>query len=213
MIALYIILGILLLLFLILLIKIEVLATYTQELTLTLKILFVRITLIPPPEKKEKKKPEKKKPKEKMPEEKKEEKPKKEKEKKPSYLSKLKAKKGLSGIVSLFVSIARIAVGMLKGIFSHIVIKKLNVGIALSGEDSSSVALNYGRLCSAIYPAINIITAATVCKDYNVAIEPAFYSDNETEIYADVHAYLRPIWVLAEAIKAAVKIVIARIKL
>ena len=208
MIALYIILGILLLLFLILLIKIEVLATYTQELTLTLKILFVRTTLIPPPEKKEKKKPEKKKP-----EPKKEEKPKKEKEKKPSYLEKLKKKKGLSGIVSLFVSIARIALGMLKGIFSHIVIKKLDVGIALSGEDSSSVALNYGKLCSAIYPAINIITAATVCKDYNVAIEPAFYSDNETEIYADVHAYLRPIWVLAEAIKAAVKIVIARIKL
>lgn len=211
MIALYIILGILLLLFLITLIKVEVFATYSEELTLTLKILFVRIPLISP-DKKPKKKPEKK------PEKKKEEKPapkkeEKEKEKKQSYLQKLKEKKGLSGLVSLFTSIAKIAVGALKGLFSHIVIKKLDVGILLSGEDAATVALNYGKLCSVFYPAVNIITSATVCKQYNVSLEPCFDPDRETEIYTDVHAYLRIIFALAVAIKAGVKLLIVRIKL
>lgn len=214
MLALYIILGILLLLFLITLIKVEVFATYTDTLTLVLKVLFVKITLVSPDKKpkKKKEKPKKEKPKEKKPEEKKPKKKEKE-EKKPSYLGKLKEKKGLSGIVSLFTSLAKIAAGALKGIFSHIVIKKLDVGITLSGEDAASVAVTYGRLCSVFYPAVNIITAATVCEDYQVTIEPLFNPDKDTEIYADVHAYLRIIFLLWEAIKAAVKLLIVRMKL
>ena len=101
----------------------------------------------------------------------------------------------------------------MKGIFSHIVIKKMDVGIELTGEDAASVAVNYGRVCSVLYPAVNIITAATVCEDYNVVVEPVFNPDRETTVYADVYFYLRIIWVLAEAIKAAVKLLIVRIKL
>ncbi|MBQ3286000.1 MAG: DUF2953 domain-containing protein [Ruminococcus sp.] len=210
MVALYIILGILLLLFLIMMIRVQVFAQYAEDLTLSVKVLFVKIRLLP---QKEKKKPEKKKPEKKKPEEKKPKKEEKKKEKKPSYLSKLKEKKGLSGLISLFTSVAKIAGGMLKSIFSHIVIKKLDVGIALSGEDAASVAVNYGRVCSALYPAVNVISKVMVCRDYNVVVEPVFDPDRPTEVYADVHAYLRVIFVVAAAIKAAVKLLIVRIKL
>ena len=214
MIALYIILGILLLLFLIMMIRVQVFATYTDTLTLSVKVLFVRIRLLPPKEKKKEKKPKKKKPKKKKPEPKEPKKEeKKEKEKKPTYLSKLKEKKGLTGLLSLFTSVAKIAVGMLKDIFSHIVIKKLDVGIALSGEDAASIAVTYGRVCSILYPAVNVITAATVCENYHVVVEPVFNPDQGTEVYADVHAYLRIIFVIGAAIKAAVKLLIVRIKL
>lgn len=212
MIALYIILGILLLLFLISLIRVQVFAQYAETLTLSVKVLFFKIQLLPAKEEKEKK-PKKEKPKKKKPEQKKPEEDKKEKKKKPSFLSKLKDKKGITGLLSLFTSIAKIAMGMLKNIFSHIVIKKLDVGIALSGEESADVAVNYGRVCSVLYPAVNVITAATVCENYNVVVEPVFNPDQPTEVYADVHAYLRIIFVLAAAIKAAVKILIVRIKL
>lgn len=212
MIALYIILGILLLIFLISLIRVQVFAYYSETLSLSVKVLFFRIQILPAKEKKEKK-PKKEKPKEKKPKEKKPEEDKKEKEKKPSFLSKLKDKKGVTGLLSLFTSVARIATGMLKSIISHIVIKKLDVGIMLSGEDSATVAVNYGKVCSVLYPAVNVIVAATVCENYNVGVEPVFDSDKPTEVYADVHAYLRIIFVLAAAIVAAVKILIARIKL
>lgn len=210
MIALYIILGILLLFFLVTLIRVQVLMEYDETVRLTVKVLFFSIRLLPQKEKKKKPQPEK--PKEKKPAEK-PKKEEKEKKKKPSYLSRLKEKKGLSGLLSLFVSAAKIAAGLLKDIFSHIVIKKLDVGIALSGEDSATVAVNYGRVCSVLYPAVNVITAATVCRDYHVTVEPVFDPDRDTEVFAEVHAYLRIIFVLAAAIKAGVKLLIARIKL
>ena len=49
---------------------------------------------------------------------------------------------------------------------------------------------------------------------YDIAlVEPVFDPDKPTQVYADVHAYLRIIFVLAAAIKAAVKLLIVRIKL
>ena len=92
-------------------------------------------------------------------------------------------------------------------------LKKFDVGIALSGDDAASTAVTYGKLCSVIYPAINVITSVMVCKDYHVTIEPVFDIDKDTEVFADIHAYLRPIFAVNEALKAAVKILIARIKL
>ena len=214
MIALYIILGILLLLFLIMLIKVEVFAHYENEITLSVKVLFIKKTLVPTPPKKEKKKKEKKKkPEKKPPEKKKETGEEDKKEKKLNYLQKIKEKKGLTGLLSLITGAARIAGGAMKGLFSHIVIKKMDMGIALCSGDAASTAVNYGRLCSIVYPAVNVIVAATVCKSYNVTLEPVFDDDKETEFYADVHAHLRIIFAVAEAIKAGVRLLIMRMKL
>ena len=205
MVFLYIILGILLLIFLISLIRVRVFALYSQDLTLTLKILFFKIKILPQPEeKKEKeKKPKKeKKEKKKKKEEEKPEKDKKEEKKKSSLIAELKDKHGVTGLIELFRSAANIATGMLKGIISHVVFEKLDVGIMLSGEDAASVALTYGKVCSALYPAINILASATVCRDYNISIEPVFDPEKPTEVYADVHVYLRIIFVLGAALKA-----------
>ena len=210
MIALYIILGVFLLLFLITLIPVEVLASYTDTLTLTVKVLFYKKKLLPSPPKPPKPKPEKK-PEDKP--EKKEEDSKKDKKEKKSYLTKLREKKGLGGLISLFTSLAKIAAGALKGIFAHTVIHKLNVGIALSSGDAASTAVNYGRVCSVLYPAVDIIVNSTVCKSYNVTVEPVFDDEKDTEIYAELHAHLRIIFALIEAVKAGVKLLIVRIKL
>lgn len=209
--ALYIVLGILLLIFLILLIRVQVFMEYTDTVRLSVKVLFVRIRLIDPDKEK---KPKKEKPakKKEKPAKKKEE-TKEEKEKKPNMLSKLKDKKGVTGLIELFTSLAKIAGGLLKGLFSHIVIHRLDIGLAIKGEDASATALTYGKLCSVIYPSVNIITAATKTKDYNVTVEPIFDDSRETEVYANIHAHLRVIWAVWEALKAAVKILWVRIRL
>ena len=205
MVFLYILLGILLLIFLISLIRVQVFFFYSEDITLTLKLLFFKIKLLPQDEekkKKEKKPKKEKKEKKKKEEEEKPEKDKKEEKKKPSLLAKLKDKHGVTGLIDLFRSAANIATGMLKGIISHVVFEKLDVGIMLSGEDAASVALTYGKVCSALYPAINILAEATVCRDYNISIEPVFDPEKPTEVYADVHVYLRIIFVLGAALKA-----------
>lgn len=210
MIALYIILGVLLLLFLICLIRVQVFFMYTDDVRLTLKVLFYKTALLPAEKKPKDQHVKKEKPKVKKPEEKK---PKEEKEKKPSYLSKLKEKKGVTGLISLFTELAKIAGSTLKGIFRHIVILRMNVGIAFNGGDAASTAVKYAQLCSAFYPAVNVITSITDCKDYNVTLEPIFDDERETEVSADVHAYIRVGWVLKEAVKAGVKVLIARMKM
>ena len=201
--------------FLISLIRVQVFAFYSEDLTLTLKILFFKIKLLPQDEekkKKEKKPKKEKKEKKKKEEEEKPEKEKKEKKKKPSLLSKLKDKHGVTGLIDLFRSLASIATGLLKGIFSHVVFEKLDVGIMLSGEDAASVALTYGKVCSALYPSINILTSATVCRDYNISIEPVFDPEKPTEVYANIHVYLRIIFVLGAAIKAGFRFLILFLK-
>ena len=210
MIALYILLGILLLLFLICLIRVQIFAEYTDDIKVKLKILFYETLLVPQVEKPEK--PPKKK-EEKKPEPKPEEEKKQEKEKKPSYLSRLKDKKGVTGIIELFKELAKIAAGALKGIFKHIVIKRLIVGIALNSGDAASTAIAYGELCSAVYPSVNVITSICICKDYNVTLEPIFDDERPTEVYVNVHAYIRVGFVLLHALKAGVKLLIARLKL
>ncbi|WP_405341386.1 DUF2953 domain-containing protein [Ruminococcus sp.] len=215
MVFLYIILGILLLIFLISLIRVQVFALYSEDLTLSLKILFFKIKLLPQDEeKKEKKEKKPKKEKKKKKKKKEEEKPEKEKkeEKKPSLLAQLKDKHGVTGLIELFRSAANIATGMLKGIISHVVFEKLDVGIMLSGNDAASVAVTYGKVCAALYPSINILTSATVCRDYNISIEPVFDPEKPTEVYANIHVYLRIIFVLGAAIKAGFRFLILFLK-
>ena len=201
--------------FLISLIRVQIFALYSDDLTLSLKILFFKIKLLPQDEeKKEKKEKKPKKEKKKKKKKKEEEKPEKEKkeEKKPSLLAQLKDKHGVTGLIELFRSAANIATGMLKGIISHVVFEKLDVGIMLSGNDAASVAVTYGKVCAALYPSINILTSATVCRDYNIRIEPVFDPEKPTEVYANIHVYLRIIFVLGAAIKAGFRFLILFLK-
>lgn len=211
MIALYIILAILLLIFLILLVKVEFYADYSDKLKLTLKILFFKKTIVDP---NEKKKPKKKEEKPKKEEKKKDDKKKKEEKKeKKSYLTKLKEKKGLPGIVSIFTSLAKIAQGLLKNVFKHIVVHRFDVNIVIVGEDAADTAIKYGELCAVIYSSVDILLSITDTKDYSISVMPDFDSDAKPKISVVSNVHIRPLFVLHHAIIAGIKLLIARAKL
>lgn len=206
--ALYIILGVLLLIALLLTVRIRVFFTFDGEATVVLKILFFKKTLVPPPEKKEKKPKPPKQPKEKSDKQTEKSKP-----EELSYLDKIRQKKGLSGLVSLLTGLAKLAGGALKYLASHTVIRKLDVGVAINAGDAASTAITYGRLCSAIYPAVNVITAVTVCRSYNVTVEPIFDSEQQTWASAEVHAYLRLFFLVVEGIRAGIRLLLLRFRM
>lgn len=208
MIALYIVLAVLLFIFLLLLVKIQVFFEYTDKLKLTVKYLFIKKTIVTPEEKEKAKKTEKKPKKEPQQQEKK-----KEKKKKQSYLSKLKDKKGISGIVSIFTSLARIASGLLKNVFKHIVIKRFDVDIVIVGDDASDTALKYGKLCAVIYPSLDIILSVTDTKDYKISVMPDFDDNAKCSVKVSSYAYARPIFLVHHLLIAGVKLLIARAKL
>lgn len=208
MIALFIILGILLLVFLVLMVRVRVFFTYDDSVTLKVKVLFVEKVIISKYKEKKPKKEKKEKEKKEKPKEKKEEKEEgEEKEEKKSFISNLKDKHGITGLLSLFTDILKIATGMLKGILKHFIFSKFDLDLIICSSDSSATALNYGRACSVIYPAVSALSRLTPFKDYNIFIAPKFDGEKNI-IYFDTEFYLRPIFVVQYALIAAFKLAV-----
>ncbi|MCR5653162.1 MAG: DUF2953 domain-containing protein [Ruminococcus sp.] len=197
MIALYIILGILLLLFLITLLNVWALISYNEELKLFVKIAFVKLQLVPPKPKKEKKKPEKK-PKKKKKTENKE--PEKQKRKSFDFKDYVK-EKGVSGILNIIRRVADLAVGAMKDLFSKITVTKLSLRLRIAGSDAADTAVKYGRVCSVLYPALKIIAEIVTVKDYNIDVEPDFSDEPKNSAQAEVIARIRIISILSVVFK------------
>ena len=193
MIALYIILGILLLLFLITFLNVWVFASYNEELRLFIKIAFIKLQLVPPKPKKEKKKPKKGKKKE-------PEKEKPEKEKSFSIKDYVK-EKGISGILNIVKRVADLAVGALKDLLGKITVTKLSIRIRVAGEDAADSAVKYGRVCSALYPALRVIAEVVTIEDYNIDIEPDFSDKPKNSAKGEAVAKIRIISILKVVFK------------
>lgn len=196
MIALYIILGILLLLFLVTLLNVRIHAIYNEKLTLYVRVAFVKLRLIPPKPKKEKKKPKKpKKEKEKKPEK---EKPKKEKS---FNIMDYVKQKGVSGILNIFRRIANLAVGTLKDLFSRITVTMLALELRIAGSDAADSAVKYGQVCSILYPALKIIGEIVTINDYDIDVEPDFSDEPKSSAKGELKAKIRVLSILIVVFK------------
>lgn len=205
MLALYIILGIILLLFALCFVKLEFFANYNESLTLKLKVLFLQFTLVPAKKKKAKKTKKPKAEKTKKSE-------KKEKEKKPSYLKKLSEKKGVSGLLSIFVELSKLVYTTLKGLFANTVVTNFDLDIKVSGDDAADTALKYGKLCGVIYSAVSIVCNATQTKSYNLNVTPDFDDEAQSLVRCDIRFYIRVFYVLKYLLKALIKLLVIRYK-
>lgn len=196
MIALYIILGILLLLFLLTLFNVWVLASYNEELKLFIKIAFVKIQLVPPKPKKEKKEKKPKKPKKKKAPEK--EKPKKEK----SFNIKDYVKqKGVSGILNIIKRTSDFAVGTLNDVFKRITVTRFYLMLRIAGSDAADSAIKYGQVCSVLYPALKVIGEVVTIEDYDIDVEPDFSDEPKNIAQAEVTARIRIISIIQVTFK------------
>ncbi|MCH5304430.1 MAG: DUF2953 domain-containing protein [Ruminococcus sp.] len=192
MLALYIILGVLLILFFLTLFNIYIYADYNEQLFLSLKIAFINIQLLPEKEKKKKKKtPEKKqKPKTKKKE------PEKKKKEKSFDLKQYVKQKGISGILNIVKRVAKLAVGTLRDLFSHITVTELMIDIKVAGKDAGDSAVKYGQVCTVLFPSLKLITDIVKVNDYNVNVNPDFSNEPKNSAKAKVTAKIRIISIL-----------------
>lgn len=202
--ALYITLGVVLfisLLFtLVFCIKLRFSAVYNEKLTLQLKVLFLKYTLIPY-EKKEKKKKQKAKAKKKG-----EKKPEKKKEKKQSIFKKYTEKNGVDGLVSIISELSSLVGTTLKGLFEHIVIEKFDVDIIIRGEDAADTAIKYGKICGVFYSAVALILETAQFDDYNLNLTPDFDETKDSEVKGETDFYIRTFYVVMYLLKALIKL-------
>lgn len=188
---LYILIAVFALIFLILMLPIGLKASGVGDMTVVLKIGFVKIRLYPPAPKKKKK----------VKTEKKVEKTKKDEKKSKSLLK----EKGLDWIINTVKRASRLAQGVLKDFFGHIIVKDLRLDIKVAEENAADTAVKYGACCSAVYPAVGVIVRAVRFKKYSVSIIPDFDEGAKSEVNFLLDIKIRLVWLAALIIKHGLK--------
>ncbi len=184
--ALYIILGIIAFIVAILSVRITVDGEFFDEFKLSVRWLFVKFQILPA-KKKDKPKKEKK------------EKPKKEKnadeeppaddsapaEKKENIFVKFYNNQGFDGVIQLVNNAASSIGKMLSSFKKHIIIRELYLWMTVTGGfDAAETALEYGRTCQKIFPAMSFICSNMKVKKYDVEVEPDFLGNKNKAEFA-----------------------------
>ena len=189
MIALYIILAVIALIVILFSIKVSVTAVYDETFTLDIKWFFIKLRIYPEDEEKKAKKEAKKAEKEQKKKNSKKEKPKKEKTEesaspKSNIFRDFYNNQGFAATVNLIRTAAAQLGGFLKGVYRAFVIENLTVLLRVSaGDDAAQTAIKYGKVCSAVYPAMGFICSNMKVKQYDVNVVPDFISAENTATF------------------------------
>ncbi len=176
--ALYIILGIILFFLLLLSIKVSITVHYDDELYVSLGWLFLKFNILP--KKEEHKKAKTKKKKEKKKEEKADETVPEPKKKKDNMFIRFYKNRGFAGVLRLINDAATAIGGMFRRIGRAFLFDELFVSLTVGSGDSADTAIKYGKVCSAVFPAMGFIVSNMRVKKYNTEVNPDFISGSNS---------------------------------
>jgi len=113
---------------------------------------------------------------------------------------------GFGGIIEILKYIASKTKVMVSKILKHIVIKELFVDLTVAGDDAADTAMNYGKTCAAVFPALGTICTNMKVREYDVDINPDFLAKKNT---GDLHTVVafRPIFMVMALMGYGIKIV------
>ena len=205
--GLYILLGIIGFVLLLLSIRITISGEFFDEFRLNVKWLFLKIDVLPANKKDKSKK-------EKAPKEKKE-KPQAEEvvtetpaEKKENIFVKFYNNQGFDGVIQLINNVGNALAKLMHSFKKHIVLRELYLWMTVTGGcDAAETALEYGRICQKVFPAMSFICTNLIVKKYDVEIQPDFLGNkNKAEFAFSVS--VRPIFILNALIVLAFRLLI-----
>ena len=180
--------AVLLLILLLLFVPVYARFRYDGEVFLRVRVLGIPVTLLPkkaekatekPIPKKKKAKPTKEKP---------------EKEKKPGFLDELKAsfrEDGVAATLGYLTDLAKLAVSAVGKVLAAVTVDGLRLELLIAAEDAADAAENYGKVCAAAYPALEVLGQVLHIKKRQVRIEPGFLVE-KSDAYTDVRLH---VWV------------------
>lgn len=90
------------------------------------------------------------------------------------FTSKFKRSNKLSEFLSIILKMTKIIINKGKNFLKKIVIYKCHMKIDVVSSDAYNVAVNYGKVCSIIYPLLNLLDIRSKCKDFYLDIRPVF---------------------------------------
>jgi len=175
--VLYIFLFILIIIILLLCIRVIVMLDYNEKFVMDIEWIFFKFRIFP-----KKKKIKEKTETENENKQKKETKTKTKTKKRSNPFLKFYENQGVSGVLELIKNTSAIISGMLKRTIKSVIINKLDLRIVISSGDAASTAIEYGKICSEVFPALGIICSNLKVKKQNVNIMPDFIcSENKAQ--------------------------------
>ena len=205
MLALYILLGLVLLLVLLLSVKVRVHAEYFDAFTAKLRWAFLSFDLYPTkpkPEKPKKEKPQKEEPAQEKPP----------KPKKPNPLKTFYENQGFDGVKQLALDSADALGSLMKSVKKHLILDELYLFLTVShNQDAARTAIEYGETCRQVFPAMGFICSNLQVRKYDVEIEPDFlgaFSQAEFSFTVSIRPLFLIQAVLALAIRMLFKVVL-----
>lgn len=201
---LYTLLGIILFIIVLFLIPVRVTAHYNGTFEMYVQYLFLKIKLFPNEKKSEKPRKEKK---EKNKESVKEKKPKsdKPKEKGDNIFLTFYNNQGFEGVIQLIADALNAVGGLFGGIFRHFVFRELYLEMKVAGSDAAETAIKYGKISSAVFPAMGLICSKAKVKKYDIDISPDFLAVKDEAMF-HFQIGLSPIFVTNSVIAAGFKL-------
>ena len=206
MVLLYILLGIIAFIALILSIRITINGEFFDEFKLNIKWLFVNVQVLPAKPKKDKPPKNEKAKKEKIKEEQSVEETTDTGEKKVNIFVRFYNNQGFDGVIELINNAAKDLGKMFSSFKKHIVLRELYLWMTISSGDAAQTALDYGRICQKVFPALSFICTNLTVKKYDVEIEPDFIGLKNNVQFA-FSVSIRPIFFINAVIMLALRLV------
>ncbi len=113
---------------------------------------------------------------------------------------------GLSGFLKILKDFTIIAKNTIAYLIKHIKVKKLDLDIKVSQEDSAQTAIKYGQACSIVYPAISLLFKSKIYKPYKIKISPDF-NEKKSSVLFHTRFKIRIIYILKCGIIAFFKFI------
>lgn len=105
----------------------------------------------------------------------------------------------LNGLIDMIEEISKLALGIFKRLFFHIIIDNIYMNIVVVGDDAADTAVKYGYACASIFSAANIVTNIANCKKKSINIIPGF-DEESSKIEVLIKFHIKPIFVIFTAI-------------
>jgi len=104
---------------------------------------------------------------------------------------------GITGILSLLSEMAKIAAAASRKMMASVVIDRLDVAIIAASDNAADTAVQYGRICAALYPAVAAVESFIRVRRRNIIVSPDFLrEDGAAAIDIAVHVRVwRLVWV------------------
>lgn len=95
-------------------------------------------------------------------------------EKKSGFFKKLKDERGFSGTVSFCMSLLSMIIKKVAFFVRRLKFKRFCLDIIVSSDDAAKTAIEYGTVCTAVYPVLSLLTSTARFKLKNINVSTDF---------------------------------------